>query len=247
MGKNNSTNQYLPTYKENFKGDPRWVTKESAHYTFYYFKWSEAEKDINIIATTQEDSFKKVMSLLNVEPLKEKIQYYFYPDKKTKKELMGDDGYAQAVHKDFTIHVLYTEEHKPIGEHEDTHLLSLSLGLATGFFAEGLAECLSWDRIVLGKTKYQWLEEGRKKILPIAKIITHQDWMNTPDSDFMYYYSFAGFFVKKLINQFGINTFKDFYKSINRNMEYEDIDIIFAKYFKSGLITFNKSLSITSS
>lgn len=27
----NIINQYLPTYKENFKGDRRWITKETDH------------------------------------------------------------------------------------------------------------------------------------------------------------------------------------------------------------------------
>jgi len=238
MNTNNLIEQYLPTYKEDFKNDPRWITKESTHYIFHYFSDSVASLEIGEIEKTQEESFEKIVSLLKVEIPKEKIKYYFYPDLEVKKELMGDDGYAQAVHKDLAIHVLYTEEHKPIGEHEDTHLLSLQLGQATGFFAEGLAEYLSWDRIVLGKTKDQWLEEGKYKILPIEKIVTHQDWMNTPEDNFMYYYSFAGFFVKKIIEEFGMDTFKTFYCEINRVMNFEEINKIFTLYFKKDLKQF---------
>lgn len=243
MNTNNFTNQYLPTYKEDFKNDPRWITKESTHYIFHYFPDSIASLEINEIEKTQEESFEKIVSLLEVEIPKEKIKYYFYPDLKVKKELMGDNGYAQAVHKDFAIHVLYTEEHKPIGEHEDTHLLSLPLGQATGFFTEGLAEYLSWDRIVLGKTKDQWFDEGKNKILPIEKIITHEDWMNTPDDNFMYYYSYAGYFVKKLIGEFDIDTFKNFYSEINRSMNFEEINKIFIKYFSNDLISYSKIIN----
>jgi hypothetical protein len=237
---NNLIKQYLPTYKEDFKNDPRWIIKESPHYIFHYFLDSVANKEIDEIEKTQEESFKKIVSLLQVEVPSEKIKYYFYPDRQIKKELMGDDGYAQAVFKDFSIHVLYTEKHKPIGEHEDTHLLSVPLGQATGFFAEGLAEYLSWGRIVLGKSKDEWLIEGKNKILPIEQIITHQDWMNTPDDNFMYYYSFVGFFVKNLIEEFGIDIFKDFYREIDRNMNYKKIDEIFIRYFSVKITKFIK-------
>jgi hypothetical protein len=239
---NNLINQYLPTYKENFKDDPRWITKESPHYIFHYFLDSVANKEIDQIEKTQEESFNKIVSLLRVEEPSEKIKYYFYPDKETKKELMGDDGYAQAVFKDFAIHILYTKEYKPIGEHEDTHLLSLQLGQANGFFAEGLAEYLSWDRIVINKKKEEWLREGNNKILPIEQIVSHQGWMNTPDDNFMYYYSFAGFFVKKIIEQFGIDVFKSFYKEINRTMDYEYINKIFTKYFDTSISKFKKEI-----
>lgn len=239
---NNLIDQYLPTYREDFKNDLRWVIKESLHYIFHYFSGSVAELEINNIERIQEESFKKIVSLLHVKEPREKIKYYFYPNKKVKKELMGDDGYAQAIHKDFAIHVLYTEEHKPIGEHEDTHLLSSQLGQATGFFVEGLAEFLSWDRIVLGKTKDQWLEEGKNRILPSEKIITHQDWMNTPDDNFMYYYSFAGFFVQKLIEKFSMEKFKSFYMSINRNMDLNSIDEIFSKHFNININNFSNQI-----
>ncbi|MFA6797582.1 MAG: hypothetical protein WCR40_02665 [Candidatus Paceibacterota bacterium] len=238
MNTNNLIKQYLPTYKENFKNDPRWITKKSAHYIFHYFSNSVADLEINKIEKIQEESFDKIVSLLKIEIPKEKIKYYFYPDFEIKKELMGDDGYAQAVHKDFAIHVIYTREHKPLGEHEDTHLLSLPLGQATSFFAEGLAEYLSWGRTIFGKTKEYWLEEGKNKILPIEQIVTHQDWMNTPDDIFIYYYSFAGYFVKKIIEDFGIDKFKTFYSEINRDMNFEEINRIFTFYFNKNIKQF---------
>ena len=242
----NLIKQFLPTYKKDFKRDLRWVTKETTHYILQYFPNSVAERDIEVIKETQEKSFEKIINFLSIEKPNKKIEYYFYPDKETKIKLMGDGGYVQAIFKDFTIHSLYTDEHKPIGEHEDTHLLSLPLGLATGFFVEGLAECLSWDRVVMGKTKEEWLREGVDKILPIEKIVTHKDWMNTPNDNFMYYYSFAGFFVKKLIEEFGINLFKDFYKEINRDMEFEDLDRVFVKFFKEDIISYSKNLVLLS-
>ena len=243
---NEVINQYLPTYKEDFKNDQGWIRKETLHYIFHYFSNSVAERDIGIIIGIQEESFRRIIDFLNIESPKQKIRYYFYPDRETKIKFMGDGGYAQAIFKDYIIHILYTEEHKPIGEHEDTHLLSLPFGLATGFFAEGLAEYLSWGRIVMGKTKEEWLKEGINKILPIEKILTHQDWMETPNDNFMYYYSFAGSFVKKLIEQFGIDNFKLFYKSINRNMNFSEINTVFTEYLKDGISSFSKIILVQS-
>ena len=94
---NEIINQYLPTYKEDFKDDRRWIGKETLHYILYYFLGSVAEKEINIIEEIQEESFKKIIGFLNVEPPKQKIRYYFYPDIETKIKLMGDGGYAQAI------------------------------------------------------------------------------------------------------------------------------------------------------
>ena len=79
--------QHLPTYKHDFLKENRWLTKETNHYVFHYFPESEAEKDIEMIVTTQEKAFKKIIAFLNIEPPKKKIEYYFYPDEKIKKEL----------------------------------------------------------------------------------------------------------------------------------------------------------------
>jgi len=227
--------QFIPKYIEDFRNDKRWIKKESTHYIFYYFTNSIAEHDILTIEEIQEKSFKKILSVLKVRKPKEKIKYYFYPSKNIKYKLTGDSGYAQAIYAGLTVHMLYTKQHKPIGEHEDTHLLSLPLGLATGFFAEGLAEYFSWNRIVLGKKKDQWLIDGENKILPIEKIVSHKGWIETPDNNFMYHYSFAGYFITRLIKDFGISKFKRFYKEVNRDMNFLEINDVFIKYSKTDI------------
>jgi hypothetical protein len=39
---------------------------------------------------------------------------------------MGDDGNAQSLWDDFSVHMVYNGKVKPLGEHEDTHLLTLN-------------------------------------------------------------------------------------------------------------------------
>lgn len=50
--------QYLPTYKDNFKKDPRWITRESTHYIFNFFPDSIASLEIDKIEKIQEESLE---------------------------------------------------------------------------------------------------------------------------------------------------------------------------------------------
>jgi hypothetical protein len=210
--------QYLPTYIRKFENNPGWQMKKSSHYVFYYFKNSEAEKDIKNIVKIQENSYKKIIKFLSVPAPKKPIKYFFYPDKKTKKELMGDNWYAQSIYDEFCVHVLYTKKDKPIGEHEDAHLLSLPWGLSIGFFQEGLVEYMvghAWD----GVPHLRYVKNGYKnKIFPkIRTLFKHSAWMKKSKSNAIYFYSLAGAFAAFLINKFGKEKFKRFYKKTDRN------------------------------
>ena len=71
------------------------------------------------------------------------INYFLYPANQLKGEIMGDDGNGNTNREKFEVYAVYNENIKCIGAHEDTHLLSLPLGLATKLFREGLAEFMS--------------------------------------------------------------------------------------------------------
>lgn len=224
--------QHIPFYKENFKNDPRWLNKETSHYIFHYFPNSLAEKEIAAIADRQEKAFEKIVSFLRVEPPKRKIKYYLYPDAQTKKELMGDDWYAQSIYKDFCVHILYTEEIKPIGEHEDTHLLSLPWSLSIGLLQEGLAEYSvghNWH----GDSHENTVKEGLKKNIlpPISSLMSHDAWMKLPDENILYYYCLAGSFVNFLIEKYGREKFERLYKETNRKKSLEQNKNIFQKIY----------------
>lgn len=148
---------------------------------------------------------------------------------------MGDDWYAQSIYDEFCVHVLYTKKDKPIGEHEDTHLLSLPWGISIGFFQEGLAEYMvgrAWDKI----PHLKYVKNGyKKKIFPkIKTLFKHSAWMKKSESNTIYFYSLAGAFTAFLINKFGKEKFKRFYKKINRNNSLEkNIAIFQAVYTKT--------------
>ncbi|MCL5782207.1 MAG: hypothetical protein M1459_02520 [Patescibacteria group bacterium] len=211
--------QHLPTYKHDFLNEKKWLTKESEHYVFHYFPNSQGETDIDMIVRTQEAAYSKIIAFMEVEPPTKKIQYYFYPDEATKTSLMGDDWYAQSIRDEFTVHVLYTKEIKPLGEHEDTHLLSLPWGISIGFFQEGLAEFMvghAWD----GKSHISYVKDGYKQNLypPLPDFFEHEAWLRTDDSKPLYFYSLVGAFTAFLINKSGKDKFKELYMKMRRDV-----------------------------
>lgn len=216
--------QNLPTYTHKFLDYPNWIKEESEHYIFFYTKDSEAEKDIELIKSTQEVSFQKIILELEVPLPEKKISYYFYPSPNVKKELMGDDWYAQSIYREFIIHVIYTHEHKPIGPHEDTHLLTLPWGLSWNFLQEGLAEHMvgkCWDGVPHAAKVKEGISKGFK--LSPSSQLSSKDWYSTPDDQAIYFYALAGSWVTFLIHKFGIEMFISLYKKTNRNMKEEEI------------------------
>lgn len=227
--------QILPTYKRDFETAP-WLKKETDHYKFLYFAGSLAEKDIDVIAARQEKAFTKIINFLEVPAPKKKIRYFLYPDEETKKALMGDGWFAQSIYKDFCIHMLYTEAVKPIGEHEDTHLLSLPWGLSIGFFQEGLAEYMvghDW----YGKSHASSVIDGLKKnIIPtLHSMMDHKGWSDLDDDSAMYYYSFAGSLVDFLIATFGKEKFKELYMRTNRSFSKDQNESIFGEIYSMSI------------
>jgi hypothetical protein len=223
--------QDLPTYKKDFEAAP-WLRKKTDHYELSYFAGSFAEKDIDSIAARQEEAFIKIINFLEVPAPERKIRYFLYPDAGIKKVLMGDDWFAQSIYKDFCIHMLYTEKIKPIGEHEDTHLLSLSWGLSIGFFQEGLAEYTvghNW----YGDSHDSSVRQGFKKnIVPaLHSMMDHAGWSGLGDDFAVYYYSFAGSFVAFLITAFGKEKFKELYIHTDRSFSKDKNESIFSAIY----------------
>ncbi len=230
--------QHLPNYIHIFEKDSRWRTHSSDHYIFHYFENSVAEKDLDHIVKQQEGAYKKIVSFLNVPEPGRPIEYFFYPDEHTKKELMGDDWYAQSIYNEFRVHVLYTEKDKPLGEHEDTHLLSLPWGQSIAFFAEGLAEYMvghAWD----GTPHQQYVREGYEKKLypPLEDFMRHDAWLETDDTQAIYFYSLAGAFTSFLVSQFGRKKFETAYKQLSRKNTKEKnsavCELVFEANFRS--------------
>ncbi len=228
--------QHLPTYIHTFLDYPDWRAVESAHYIFNYTNGSEAEREIQHIIHTQEEGFTRILNVLKIVPPTKKITYYFYPNEQLKMQLMGDDWYAQSIYNEFCVHVLYTSEHKPIGPHEDTHLLSLPWGLSWCFLQEGLAEHIvghSWDKC----SHIEKMKEGIAKGINLypSTQLSDEDWLNTSDDGAIYYYALAGSWATFLIEQYGLECFKNLYTNTHNTMSRSMIESAYMKYYGVSL------------
>lgn len=176
-----------------------------------------AEKDIEMIKARQESAFNKIVTTLILEETGRKITYYFYPTQESKAELMGDGWYGQSIYDEFSVHAVYGDEHKVVGEHEDTHLLTLQLGLPISFIHEGLAEYMAGVSM-FGHDHSAVVQDGLRKGLPsdITSLLSQQGWLDTPDEDAEYYYSLAGSFCRYLIDTVGVEKFKKLYGLLER-------------------------------
>ena len=131
---------------------------------------------------------------------------------------MGDDGNGNTNREKFEVYAVYNENIKCIGAHEDTHLLSLPLGLATKLFREGLAEFMSkeWH----GKTHDFWAKKflSEKKIPGLAKILDDKEGDKISD---LISYPCAGSFYIFLISKIGKGIFLKLYGALDRNINVE--------------------------
>ncbi|MEK7116567.1 MAG: hypothetical protein AAB837_00175 [Patescibacteria group bacterium] len=116
--------QNIPFYITKFRDYP-WKIYESDHYIFHVEAESLANKEIEEIKNRQEFAYVKITQTLELKDPEQKIKYYFYPSQDKKAELMGDGWYGQSIYKEFEVHAVYNEKDKVVGEHEDTHLLTL--------------------------------------------------------------------------------------------------------------------------
>jgi hypothetical protein len=238
--------QHLPYYTHNFESFSGWSTVESEHYTFHYTEGSVAERDIQHIQATQEAAFKKILTTLRIPPPNRKIEYFFYPTPQVKTELMGDDWFAQSIYNEFRIHVLYTTEDKPIGAHEDTHLLSLPWGISWNFLQEGLAEYMvgyCWDGVLHNQKVLDGLKKGL--VLSPMNQLSSTDWLTIPDEHIIYYYALAGSWSSFLIETYGMEKYRDFYMSTKREMSAEKILALYATHFEKELAVLEREYFTT--
>lgn len=210
--------QHILGYTTAFKDAP-WEVRESSHYCFHYLKDSLAEKEIANIVQTQEDAYTKITEFLGLSSYPEKkIDYYLYPDTGTKERLMGSSWFAQSVYEDFAVHTLYTEQDRVVGPHEDTHLLSLPLGLSIGFLQEGLAEYMvghDWYGNPFSEVAHKVFADEKFVFSPDLPT-SHQAWLDTDDAYARQYYSLAALFTDFLIQTYGKEKYFSLYSGLKR-------------------------------
>jgi hypothetical protein len=218
--------QHIPFYIHKFKDFP-WKTYETEHYVFNVEADSLADREIEIIKTRQEAAYKKIIESLSLEEAGRKITYYFYPSQEKKAELMGDEWYGQSIYDEFTVHAVYNERDKVVGEHEDTHLLTLQLGFPISFLQEGIAEAMV-GKSMFGNEHNSVVSDGIKNgiSLDLSSLMSQQGWLDTPDEEAEFYYSVAGSFTRYILDTIGIDKFKELYPLMDRqNSKEKNIEV----------------------
>ncbi|MDD5568986.1 MAG: hypothetical protein PHG23_01050 [Candidatus Pacebacteria bacterium] len=229
--------QNIPWYKPDYLNQP-FNKEESLHYFFYFQKGSLAEQNRKNIVDTKENHYKKILSWLNLDNNR-KIGYFLYPSLKEKAALMGDNSPGNAiwqelennVPKKFEIHVVYDEKCKFIGEHEDTHLLSLPWGLSIYLLCEGLAQYM--ENSFMDKELYavsgDLLREN--KLYSLEWLCDNNNWEEVEPTII---YPQVGSFAKFLLEQYGKDKFKEVYQNTSRNSDIsENLSRIEKIYSKS--------------
>ncbi len=221
--------QEIPWYKNDYLNQ-EWLIKKSSHYVFYCLKNSLAEKDIDKIIKLKENHYNKILSFLGLKNT-QIIHYYIYSSVKSKISLMGDESPGNAIWGDFEmvngepktnifeIHAVYSDKCKFIGEHEDTHFLSLPLGLSIFLFCEGLAQFM--ERNLFGKDIDIISKELLKqnKLYSIKDLVDNKNWEKVEPEII---YPEAGSFVRFLINNYGLDEFKEIYHKLSRLNDFQE-------------------------
>ena len=234
--------QNIPWYKTEYY-KKNWQIKKSLPYVFYCFKNSLAEKDIDKIIQLKKRHYQKILLFLNLKN-SQTIHYYLYPTLKDKLKLMGDDSPGNSIWEKFEstngipktnkfeIHAVYNNDCKFIGEHEDTHLLSLPWGLSIYLFCEGLAQFMEGN--LFGRDIDEISKEllRQNKLYSLLKLVDNNNWDKVKPPVI---YPQAGSFVRFLIESYGLKKFKSVYQKLSRLNSYENNLEIIRKGYSNGI------------
>lgn len=193
------------------------LTRQSAHFKFFYLPNSLAEAEISSIILSEEEAFLKVAEFFGKKdfPL---IKYYLYPDNDAKEKSTGNEGNGHADLKEFSVHAVYSEDIKCIGPHEITHLLASYFGLPLQILREGIAEYLSekWDR----KPHRYWVKEFNKDgaLYEISDLFKDSFWY---ESNELVAYPEAGDFIGFLISKIGKQKIFELYRKLKNSNNSE--------------------------
>ena len=184
---------------------------KSEHYIFYFEPNSLADQEIEEITKEQENCFQSICNTLGIT-FAEKICYYLMDSPEKVGILFGgnDPINAFAVLGENKIYAVYNPDVKCIGFHEDTHLISATLGIPQSeFLLEGLA--MFFDKTWWGLQNERWAcyYKTKSQDISIKSMLETKDFYSF---DCMISYPIAGAFIQFLIDRYGLERFKTLYQ-----------------------------------
>ncbi|MGI9533763.1 MAG: hypothetical protein ACR2NW_02330 [Thermodesulfobacteriota bacterium] len=209
-------------------------TYESAHFLIHYSPGSKAAENIELIADDHEWRYSEVSDYLDID-LEKKINSYVYPDIESRKKYFGSlhSTVANPIHQE--IHQVYGTF--PINElkHELVHILSSEFGTSLLKISpkmgliEGIAVAVDWPMDTMDKHQ-------------LAKTLVINGELNGSLKDligfsFWYYpqsvsYTLMGSYSRYLIDNFGVENFKGYYKTGDTGVYGKDEDKLIASWIK---------------
>jgi len=199
-----------------------WSVKTTNHYIINYKNNSLAAKDIEDIASYQEQCYQEITSTLE-HTVENPITYYLCDSKSEVKSLSETDYECNEVIvlndiENPVIYAVYNEDTKSIGAHEDTHAIASQIAQpASQAIVEGLATCFdkSWNGVAVELCTSIYLEDGR--YISVADMIVDDEYFAETECDIAY--PIIGAFTRYLIDKYGIDLYKQLYTSTS---DWED-------------------------
>lgn len=208
------------------------MTYKTEHYIFHCVNNKTAEKDIEIIAKMQEESYAIITTELKVK-YESIINYYLVNTPEVVAELTRYPFPVNglACFSDRSVYAVYSDKIKCIGPHEDAHLISEKFGIPkSDFLCEGLA--MHFDKRWWGIENELWCKYFIKTGIFIepTKLLKNQEFYKV---DCSISYPIAGAFTSYVIKKSGIEKYKYFYllKSVNAE-DYKELQSLSNKFVK---------------
>jgi len=219
-----------------------WKIIESDHYIFHFHEDSLAEKEIEEIINIQENCYESICEILKVS-MNTKIKYFLCNSAVEVGEIYGDNeacnGFARMPDE---IYAVYNQTVKCIGYHEDVHIISYnSLSKPPqNFIREGLA--MFFDKVWWGIDNYDWaIYFLQKNKLP--NLLELLDNSKFHKQSYAITYPVSGAFTDYIINRFGIEAYKQFYRGLSEDfyscfidsfdVSFEEVELQFKNYMKN--------------
>jgi hypothetical protein len=200
--------QRLSMKKLRFAKNFSWISKESASFDFFYEADTPAERDIERIVKSMEDSRARVEKLLG-KTTKLRLQNFFVESRSRMKDLIGFETNAYAYGTISTT--IYNDEVESIGAHQTCHVLAESLwgGSREVWVEEGLAVYANdqWRGLPLHSVA-KWLLD-RDMLVPVSSLVKN-GWQQKHSDEVTY--PQLGSFVKFVYEKYGMDPVKQLYK-----------------------------------
>jgi len=193
-----------------------WQSYECEHFIFYYNGDHLTTEDLMVIAQNQEDLFSTICDLLEIE-YTGKITYYLYGDRTDFEGIPG----AYCIGKEIRFLCIFCVDFCKQGlydAHEMTHALANEIGFQYGLLAEGLAVYVE-DYYI-----------GEMNLHGIVNILYTEDRLTSLEDlidefwcDILFNYDISGSFTAFLIEEYGIEKYKEVYSMPLDSLSFEAV------------------------